>query len=90
MGTKRIVIDTNNIIAAFEWNGNSRKLIKQVIGSKYKLIVSSTQLKELERVLKYPKFKFSETQQQSILAIIKAHCVIEHREISVDVCKGLI
>jgi len=35
MGKKKIVIDTNNLISALGWEGNSRDLLRKVIDKEY-------------------------------------------------------
>ena len=59
MGKKKIVIDTNNLISALGWEGNSRDLLIRVINKEYEFIISIKQIEELKRVLDYPKFGFS-------------------------------
>ena len=70
MGKKRIVIDTNNLISALGWEGNSRDLLRKVIDKEYEFIISIKQLEELKNVLDYPKFRFSEDQKRKFLEII--------------------
>ena len=38
MGKKKIVVDTNNLISALGWNGNSRELLRNII-DKYATII---------------------------------------------------
>jgi predicted nucleic acid-binding protein len=52
---KKIIMDTNNLISALGWNGNSKKLFNEVIDSKHDLVISVNQIKELKRVMEYPK-----------------------------------
>ena len=70
MGTKKIVIDTNNLISALGWEGSSRELVRRVIGRDYELFISLKQLAELQRVIAYPKFAFTEQQKNSFLALL--------------------
>ena len=70
MGKKKIVIDTNNLISALGWEGNSRDLLIRVINKEYEFIISIKQIEELKRVLDYPKFGFSKEQKRKFLEII--------------------
>ncbi len=72
MGKEKIIIDTNCLISAFGWNGNERVLLRKVISGEYLLVVSEEQFQELERVLSYPKLKFSEQKQKKIIDIVKS------------------
>src|SRR3989344_2302919 len=51
MGKKKIVVDTNNLISAFGWNGNSRELLRNIIDKEFELFISKKQIEELKRVL---------------------------------------
>jgi uncharacterized protein len=70
MGKKKIVIDTNNLISALGWEGNSRGLLRRVIIGKYEWYISRKQIKELCRVMDYPKFKFTFDQKSWFLELI--------------------
>lgn len=70
MGKKKIVIDTNNLISALGWEGKSRELIRKVIDKEFELVISVKQMKELKRVMNYPKFNFTDDQKKKFLEII--------------------
>ena len=63
MGKKKIVVDTNNLISALGWNGNSRELLRNIIDREFELFISKKQIEELKRVMDYPKLKFNEEQK---------------------------
>ena len=86
MGKKRIIIDTNNLISALGWEGNSRDLIRKVIDKEYEFIISIKQLEELKKVLDYPKFKFSEEQKRKFLEIIFKIATVIKTKLKLDVC----
>ncbi|HLC65585.1 MAG TPA: putative toxin-antitoxin system toxin component, PIN family [Candidatus Nanoarchaeia archaeon] len=67
MGKKRIVIDTNVFISALGWGGKPNELIERVIDKEYELYSSIKQIKELKKVLDYPKLNFSEDEKKRIL-----------------------
>jgi uncharacterized protein len=71
MGKEKIIIDTNNIIAAIGWNGNSRQIITMATQGLFDLYIPTKQIEELKRVLDYPKFKFSEFQKEEILQLLQ-------------------
>ncbi len=70
MGKKKIIIDTNNLISALGWGGDSRELIRKAIDKEYELCISLKQITELKRVMDYPKFKFTESQKHNFLEIL--------------------
>ena len=86
MGKKKIVIDTNNLISAFGWEGKSRDLLRKVIDKEYELVISVKQLEELKNVLDYPKFKFSEEQKRKFLEIIFKTAAVIDTKLKLDVC----
>lgn len=53
----KIVVDTNIFVSAFLGSKNAKFLLKEIINNEYSLIMSQTQLEEVESVLKRPKFK---------------------------------
>ena len=86
MGKKKIVIDTNNLISALGWEGNSRDLLRKVIDKEYEFIISIKQLEELKNVLDYPKFRFSEDQKRKFLEIIFKITAVIKTKLKLDVC----
>ena len=56
MERTKIVIDTNIFISAFWGSKNAKFLLKEVINDEYELVMSKDQLKEIDQVLKRPKF----------------------------------
>ncbi|KYK25928.1 hypothetical protein AYK26_01470 [Euryarchaeota archaeon SM23-78] len=70
MGKKKVVLDTNILISALGWQGKPRILFDEILSGKYRLVISKAQIKELLRVMDYPKFKFSEKQKTSFLTIL--------------------
>jgi len=67
---KKVIIDTNNFISALGWEGKSRELLRKVIDKEYDLYISVKQIREIKRVMNYPKFKFSEKQKKRFLKIL--------------------
>ena len=87
MGKKKIVIDTNNLISALGWKGNSRDLFNQVIEKKYELFMSIKLLDELKRVMDYPKFDFTEEQKNKLLQILSEISTIIETKIKLDIAE---
>jgi len=70
MGKKKIVLDTNILISAFGWKGKQRLIFDKILNREFELIISKKQLRELYRVLSYPKFNFKEEQKLRFMGII--------------------
>jgi putative PIN family toxin of toxin-antitoxin system len=73
----RVVLDTNVLVSAIISDGKSRELLKMGITNQYSVLISDLILKELNIVLRRPKFKISEDEvQRTILAIIRTADVV--------------
>lgn len=70
MGKKKVVLDTNILISALGWNGKPRQIFQKCVEGDLELIISKEQLKELNKVMNYPKFKFSDEQKETFISII--------------------
>jgi putative PIN family toxin of toxin-antitoxin system len=66
---KKVVLDTNVIISALFWEGNSRKMYDLIRQGKLIMLLSDDMEKELIRVLGYEKFGLS---PQEILPFIRS------------------
>jgi len=86
MGKKKVVLDTNILISAFGWEGNSRELLRQVMNQEHECILSVKIIKELKRVLDYPKFKFTNEQKKKFLEIVLQFSTVIDTKIELDVC----
>ena len=84
---KRIVIDTNIFISALGWKGKSRELLRRTIDGKYELFISVKQIKEIKRVINYPKFRFSEKQKSRFLKMLFKIATIIETKIELDVAE---
>ena len=81
MGKKKIVLDTNLYISALGWGGKPKEIINEVIEGKFELILSKNQLKEIKKVLNYPKFAFTKSQKQIFLKLLnQIATIIETKE----------
>lgn len=87
MGKTKIVIDTNNYIAALGWEGKSRLLLQRVLVREFEAVISLQQLLEIHRVLRYPKLAFSEKQRKAFMAILVSSTTIIDTHLQLDVSK---
>lgn len=58
----RITVDTNVLVSALGWNGAEAAIIEMVLESKIELCISTQILNEFYRVIKYPKFGFTDKE----------------------------
>ena len=82
---KKVIIDTNNFISALGWEGKSRELLRKVMGKEYDLYISVKQIREIKRVMNYPKFKFTEKQKNRFLKILFSIATIIDTKTKLDI-----
>ncbi len=70
MGKEKVVLDTNILVSAFGWCGKPKIIFERILDGEFELVVCREQLRELARVLAYPKFKFNEEQRLKFMAIV--------------------
>ncbi len=87
MGKKKIVVDTNNLISALGWEGKSRELLQRAINREFELIISIKQIIELNRVMDYPKLKFSEEQKTKFTGILFEIATIIDTKSKLNLCE---
>lgn len=87
MGKKKIILDTNILISALGWKGNPQIIFDRVIVGEFELILSYKQLNELLRVMRYPKFKFTDEQKDRFLSILLEVATLVKTKSEVDVIK---
>ncbi|HOV80642.1 MAG TPA: putative toxin-antitoxin system toxin component, PIN family [Bacillota bacterium] len=58
----RTTVDTNVLVSALGWNGAEAAVIEMVLESKLELCLSAQILCEFYKVVKYPKFGFTEEE----------------------------
>lgn len=66
----RIVLDTNVLLSAFGWRGSPYEILRRTLQGEFRLLASPALLEELQRVLAYPKFGFSEVEIAHFLLTI--------------------
>jgi len=70
----KVVIDTNVFISAFGWDGKPEAVLRLMEQRKVVNCISSEIYAELQRVVAYPKLKFSPTLQVNILEFVFGSC----------------
>lgn len=58
----RVTVDTNVLISALGWNGTEAAIIEMILDSRLELCLSAQILSEFYRVVKYPKFGFTDEE----------------------------
>jgi len=70
MEKTKVLLDTNILISALGWNSKPKEIFRRCIAGELKLIISPEQIDELQGVMDYPKFKFTEEQKESFISLI--------------------
>jgi uncharacterized protein len=78
MGTRpKVVVDTNVLVSAFGWQGKPWEILGQVRQGSIINHSSTALLVELQRVVAYPKLKFSNSVQSNIIEFVLANsCMV--------------
>jgi len=72
----RITVDTNVLVSALGWNGSEAAIIEMVLESRSELCLSVPILSEFYRVVKYPKFGFTEEEIDGFIGRLLPHVLI--------------
>ena len=88
----KLVLDTNTLVSAFFWEGNEAEFLRKIEQSKAKLYITSEILKEVEEVIKRPKFdkvmkNAGLTPDQIMQKIVSLSHLIIAPKITVKVCR---
>ncbi len=88
----KLVLDTNTIISAFFWEGNEAELFRKIENDKAELYITGEILKEIEDVIKRPKFsevmrKANLTPGQIIQKIISLSHLVIAPQLNIKVCR---
>ena len=76
MGAEKVVLDTNILISALGWEGKPAEIFNKVLNKEVMLVISNHQLQELERVMGYPKFKFTKEEMVTFLDVIRKIAIL--------------
>lgn len=74
MTTLRVVIDTNLVVSALVFGGNIARLRLAWQADRFIPLASKATITELIRVLTYPKFKLTQTEQEDLLSDYLPFC----------------
>ena len=88
----KLVLDTNTIVSAFFWEGNEAELLRKIEQGKASLYVSIEILKEVEEVIKRPKFnevmrKANLTPDQIMQKIVSLSHLVIAPKFNIKVCR---
>lgn len=72
----RITIDTNIMVSALGWNGAEASVVEMILESKLELYLSTEILSEFFRVVKYPKFRFTDSEIDGFIGRLLSNSVI--------------
>ncbi len=70
----RVVIDTNLVLSALVFGGNTAKLRLAWQENRFTPLASEETITELTRVLAYPKFRLTPSEQEALLADYLPFC----------------
>lgn len=70
MGQKKVILDTNIFISALACEGNEREVLRKCIKREVVLYLTESIFKEIERVLEYPKFNFTQAEKDSLKLVL--------------------
>ena len=87
MGEKKVVLDTNIFISALGWNGKPRVVVQKGIAKEFILILPQKQIEELQKVIAYPKFQFTEYQKTRFLNLLIRIAVIVETQGKINIIK---
>ena len=88
----KLVLDTNTIVSAFFWEGNEAELFRKIEQGKAELYLTMEILKEIEEVIKRPKFnevmkKAGLTSDQIMQKIVSLSHVVIALKLNIKVCR---
>lgn len=81
----KITIDTNILVSALGWNGAEASVVEMILESKLELYLSTEILSEFFRVVKYPKFRFADSEIDGFIGRLLSNSVIVNPSQSVEV-----
>lgn len=88
MGKKKIILDANIFISALGYAGNEREIISRCLKEEFSLYLTDDIVKELQRVVEYPKFKFTFAQKDALKLILSETAIIIQPAHSLNLVKA--
>lgn len=88
----KLVLDTNTLVSAFFWEGNEAELFRKIEQGKAKSYITSEILKEVEEVIKRPKFdqvmkNASLTPDQIMQKIVSLSQLVIAPKLNIKMCR---
>ena len=88
----KLVLDANTLVSAFFWEGNEAELLRKIEQGGANLYITNEILKEVEEVIKRPKFnevmrKANLTPDQIMQKIVSLSHLVIAPKITVKVCR---
>ena len=88
----KLVLDTSTIVSAFFWEGNEAELFREIEQGKAELYITNEILKEVEEVIKKPKFnevmrKVNLTPDQIMQKIVSLSHLVIAPKLNIKVCR---
>ncbi len=88
----KLVLDTNTFVSAFFWEGNEAELFRKIEQREAKLYITSEILKEVEEVIKRPKFdqvmkNAGLTPDQIMQKIVSLSHLVIAPKLNIEVCR---
>ena len=87
MGKTKATLDTNILISALGWKGKPKQVFAKVLKGEVELVISDKQFDELERVLDYPKFRFTGEQKKKFKTLVLSAATLVKPEEKINVIK---
>ena len=79
-----VVLDSNVLVSALGWRGAPHEVYSLCRSGRLRLHTSPPLLRELERVLGYPKFEFTDPEITNFLSDVLAHGEVTRPTVEVD------
>ena len=88
----KLVLDTNIIVSAFFWEGNEAELLRKIEQGNADLYITIEILKEVEEVIKRPKFnevmrKANSTPDQIMQKIVLLSHLVIAPKLNIKICR---
>ncbi len=88
----KLILDTNTLVSAFFWEGNEAELLRKIEQGKANLYITHEILKEVEEVIKRPKFhevmgKANLTPDQIMQKIVSLSHLVIALKLNINVCR---
>ena len=88
----RLVLDTTTLVSAFFWEGNEAELFRKIEQGQGILFITGEILKEIEEVIKRPKFnevmrKVNLTPEHIMQKIVSLSHLVITPQLNIEICR---